>query len=60
MTDETEGGLHVHYYSERDGLVPFVSGLLAGVGDRFGVPVSVEHLTGKEQGLDHEIFALTW
>ena len=36
------------------------SGLLVGVGDRFGVPVSVQHLTGKEQGLDHEVFALAW
>lgn len=60
VTDETANGLHVHYYSDRDGLVPFVSGLLVGVGDRFGVPVSVQHLTGKEQGLDHEVFALAW
>ena len=39
-----EGVILVDYYSEREGLLPFVEGLFDGVGDHFGVSVTLEHL----------------
>ncbi|MGE3812335.1 MAG: heme NO-binding domain-containing protein [Candidatus Nanopelagicales bacterium] len=36
-----DGTLDVHYRSEREGLAPFVVGLLEGLGELYGTPVTV-------------------
>lgn len=40
----SEGCFLVDYYSEREGLLPFVEGLLEGVGKHFEVNVTLEHI----------------
>jgi hypothetical protein len=54
-----ESQLTLHYYSHRAGLLPFVGGLLEGVGRRLGVQVSVEFLP-RPQGADHESMIVSW
>jgi hypothetical protein len=51
-----DGSLEVHYRSERAGLVPFVVGLLEGLGDLYGTPVDVTHDGVASDGTDHEVF----
>jgi Haem-NO-binding len=60
VTDLTDDGLTMHYFSEREGLAPFVEGLLVGIGDRFGRDLAVEHVSGRDPGLDHEVFTVRW
>lgn len=50
-----DGTLHVHYESFRDGLAPFVVGLLEGLGIYFGVDVTIEQIAFKPQD-DHDVF----
>jgi hypothetical protein len=38
------GLLQVDYYSEREGLLPFVEGLFEGLGAHFGEEVELEHV----------------
>jgi hypothetical protein len=42
VAESEPGALEVHYRSERDGLQPFVTGLLEGLGDLYGTPATVE------------------
>jgi hypothetical protein len=52
--------LHVTYTSAREGLAPFVVGLLRGVGKRFGVPLEVT-LVGRQGGPGaHDVFRVGW
>ncbi|MFI0431550.1 MAG: heme NO-binding domain-containing protein [Candidatus Nanopelagicales bacterium] len=64
VRDETpEAGsdaLRIAYYSEREGLAPFVVGLLRGVADRFGVQAEVAQVAAKGEDSDHDEFLLTW
>jgi len=48
--------LEVHYRSEREGLVPFVVGLLEGLGDLYGTPATVTHDPVASGGVLHEVF----
>ena len=53
-----EGGrLEVHYRSEREGLAPFVVGLLEGLGELYGTPVVVTRDDEASQP-HHELFLL--
>ena len=59
-TDVTESSLTLHYYTNRTGLVPFVVGLLHGLGRRFDTPVTVRIVESRDQGADHDVFAVAW
>lgn len=59
-TDITDHSLHLHYISHREGLAPFVVGLMQGLGKMFKTPVSVQLLEAKAEGAEHDIFAVTW
>ncbi len=59
-TDVTEDGLLLHYHSHRSGLTAFVTGLLQGLGKLYQTPCSSTLLARKDQGADHDIFAVTW
>ncbi|MEI6621044.1 MAG: heme NO-binding domain-containing protein [Actinomycetes bacterium] len=59
-SNETESSIDVVYRSERVGLTPFVEGLMAGLGDRFETPLSIELLTSKAAGDDADSFRLSW
>ena len=54
------GKLRLHYYSGRDGLEPFVLGLLVGLGTYFGVAVNAELETSKAEGGSHAEFLVTY
>lgn len=58
-TEVTEHSLVLHYHSHRQGLAPFVVGLLKGLGTHFGIPVQVEWM-GKSPEEDHDLFSVRW
>lgn len=59
-TDITESSLVLHYFSHRQGLSPFVVGLMQGLGKMFKTPVTVRLMEAKSQGADHDKFEVTW
>lgn len=56
----TAHSLWLHYHSSRQGLAPFVEGLLAGLAKRFAEAPEVQHVQRRADGADHDIFALQW
>jgi predicted hydrocarbon binding protein len=50
--------LHMHYLTRREGLCPFVRGLLQGLSLRFRTPLSVQTLACRALGADHCEFLL--
>ena len=60
VSDEEERSIHVHYFSKREGLKGFVTGLLNGLGKMYEVPVNVELLNSRDEGSDHEVFKVSW
>jgi len=59
-TDITAGSLKLHYFSHREGLAPFVVGIMRGLGKMFQTPVTVTRVAAKAEGADHDIFDVTW
>jgi len=59
-TDVMDGGLHLHYHSHRSGLTSFVTGLIQGLGKLYETPCTSTILKRKDQGEDHDVFAVTW
>lgn len=56
VTDLCEDSFKLHYHSRRPGLYPMIFGLMEGLGKRFGTAVTVTHLGGAAEGLDHDVF----
>ncbi|NNC95624.1 MAG: heme NO-binding domain-containing protein [Chitinophagales bacterium] len=52
--------LQLHYYSEREGLVGFVRGLIQGLGKMFDTTVETKLLQSRDDGSDHEVFYVEW
>lgn len=59
-TDVSPTSLRLHYHSSREGLAPFVEGLMVGLGARFGTPVRVRQLVAKGGAADHDEFHVDW
>jgi hypothetical protein len=59
-TEVTDESLHLHYFTSRPGLAPFVVGLLQGLGKMFGTPVQVDLIQPKGEGVDHDVFFVRW
>ena len=59
-TDITARSLKLHYHSHRQGLAPFVVGLMQGLGKKFNTPVTVRPTAAKAQGADHDVFEVSW
>jgi hypothetical protein len=55
-----EHSLELHYHTHRDGLAPFVLGLLDGLGAMFGTPIRVQQTEFREQGAAHDVFSVEW
>lgn len=56
-----ERSLHLHYYTHRPGLVPFVFGLIRGLSRKYKTPLRNLALIGsREQGADHDTFLIEW
>lgn len=50
----------LHYGSVRQGLAPFVEGLVAGLGKRLETPVTSQHDKRRADGHDHEEFIVSY
>ncbi len=59
-SDIQEHSIRMHYFSDRAGLAPFVSGVFKGLGQRFATPVTVEQVAYKATGADHDEFIVRW
>jgi hypothetical protein len=59
-TDVTNEGLTLHYHTHRLGLTSFVTGLLQGLGTYYGTPCTSEVIARKDEGADHDVFAVSW
>ncbi len=53
-----DGDLRLIYRSSRDGLAPMVLGLLRGLGERFGTPVTITHTVLRGVDAAHDEFLL--
>ncbi|MEY4669728.1 MAG: hypothetical protein RL518_2427 [Pseudomonadota bacterium] len=51
----SEDQMLVHYYSQRTGLAPMVTGLLQGLAEKYGDTISVTHIPKGERS-DHDEF----
>lgn len=60
VSDRTENGLRLHYYSERPGLAPMVIGLVEGLGEMLGTVAEVEHVVASAGGADHDEFQVRY
>lgn len=60
ISNVEENSLHLHYFSKRKGLTPFVYGLMTGLGKFFNTAVSTEHLESLPSESTHEILKVTW
>jgi hypothetical protein len=58
-TEVGPSSLRLHYVSGRAGLAPFVTGLLEGLGERFGAEVTVEQAAERSEG-GHDEFLVSW
>ena len=57
-TDQTDQGLRLHYYSQRQGLASMVGGLLKGLGERFQTPIQIQMVADRSAGADHDEFLI--
>jgi heme-NO-binding protein len=48
----------LEYWSERAGLAPMVAGLLEGLGEMYGVAISVDQTVDRARGADHDEFVI--
>jgi hypothetical protein len=60
VTHRTERSLHLHYITHRGGLMPFVEGLIDGLGEMFSTPARSTLIASKERGDEHDIFLVEW
>lgn len=58
VDEQPEEVLHVHYYSQREGLAPMVVGLIEGLGELFETPVQVSQVREREDADDCDTFAV--
>ena len=57
-SDITEDSLRLHYYSDRDGLAPMVSGLIRGLAKHFETEVHASLDKSRANGDDHDEFLI--
>ncbi len=50
--------IRLEYWSDRPGLAPMITGLLSGLGEFFGVTVSVTQSVCRSSGADHDEFLI--
>lgn len=59
-TDVAATSLKLHYRTHREGLAPFVVGLMQGLGKMFSTPVTVRLVQSRDDGADHDVFDVSW
>lgn len=60
ILEEGDGWTVLSYSSTREGLQPFVVGLIKGLGTMFDTAVDVSLRAGRHTGLDHDEFLIRW
>jgi hypothetical protein len=60
VSDATDAGLRLHYYSDRPGLAPLVVGLVHGLAARFGDQVEVTSTRDGDGDDEHDVFDITF
>jgi hypothetical protein len=60
VSDVTASSLRLTYASHREGLAPFVVGILRGLGQLFGQALTIAHVARREDGADDDVFAISW
>jgi hypothetical protein len=60
VTDIKQQSLLLHYHTFRVGLRTFVVGLLHGLGQLYGTPVTVTSVAERGAATDHDIFLVEW
>jgi len=60
VTDAEPGRLRLHYHSKRPGLVPFVVGILEGLGEHLEIALEVVVARTREDGHDHDELELRY
>ncbi len=58
--DAWDGGITVHYQTSRDGLAPFVVGIIKGLGKRFSTPVTVTQVGWRKDTGDTDSLRVEW
>lgn len=56
----SDSQIRLEYWSERPGLAPMVVGLLEGLGEMYGVTVSVDQRVDRAHGADHDEFVIDY
>ncbi|MFM8681649.1 MAG: heme NO-binding domain-containing protein [Alphaproteobacteria bacterium] len=59
-SDVAETSLRLHYWTRREGLAPFVVGLVRGLGRRCGTELEVRLVEARDAGADHDVFEVRW
>ena len=59
-SDVAATSLKLHYHTHRQGLAPFVVGLMQGLGKMFDTPVTVRLVQSRDDGADHDVFDVAW
>lgn len=59
VTGEGPDSFEVRYSSEREGLAPFVVGLLEGLGDLYGTPARVEQVSAASDEQPYDVFRVS-
>ena len=60
VIDHQDQALTLRYSSDREGLAPFVMGLLEGLGERFSIDIVIDQVRAKGKDGQDDIFALSW
>lgn len=49
---------NLHYYSQRRGLAPMVTGLVRALAQRFHSDIDIRHIQRRDDGYDHDVFQI--
>jgi hypothetical protein len=58
--NETENSVELEYRSHREGMIPMLYGLIKGLGKRFEITVSIDHIEHKSATSDCHVFLIKW
>ena len=58
--NEQEDSVELEYFSHREGMIPMLHGLIKGLGKRFDLNVSIEHIEQKSATNDCHVFRINW
>ncbi len=60
VLEKGPGYIRLYYNSHRDGLQPFVVGLLRGLGEMYNTTLTIQHTLKRADGAKHDEFTIQW